>query len=72
MTQQTLQYVLLVEQVVEVRTTSSAGGGGGGQGRVGKFSVPDGGRTLTINVGGRGGNGSVVLMLQVDLVDHHL
>ncbi len=37
---------------------SSAGGGGGGQGRVGKFSVPDGGRTLTINVGGRGGNGS--------------
>ena len=25
---------------------------------VGKFSVPDGGRTLTINVGGRGGNGS--------------
>ena len=36
---------------------SSAGGGGGGQGRIGKFSIPDGGRTLTINVGGRGGNG---------------
>ena len=37
---------------------SSAGGGGGGQGRIGKFSIPDGGRTLTINVGGRGGNGT--------------
>ena len=37
---------------------SSASGGGGGQGRIGKFSIPDGGRTLTINVGGRGGNGS--------------
>ena len=37
---------------------SCASGGGGGQGRIGKFSIPDGGRTLTINVGGRGGNGS--------------
>ena len=33
-------------------------GGSGGQGRIGKFSIPDGGRTLTINVGGRGGDGT--------------
>jgi len=37
---------------------SGSSGGSGGQGRIGKFSIPDGGRTLTINVGGRGGDGA--------------
>ena len=37
---------------------SGSSGGSGGQGRIGKFSIPDGGRTLTINVGARGGNGT--------------
>ena len=37
---------------------SGSSGGSGGQGRIGKFSLPDGGRTLTINVGGRGGDGT--------------
>ena len=37
---------------------SGSSGGSGGQGRIGKFSIPDGGRTLTINVGARGGNGA--------------
>ena len=38
---------------------SDVGGSGGsaGQGRVGKFSIADGGRTLNINVGSRGSNG---------------
>ena len=37
---------------------SGSHGGDGGQGRIGKFSLPDGGRTLTIHVGGRGGEGA--------------
>ena len=37
---------------------SGSTGGGGGQGRIGKFSIPNGGRKLTLNVGSRGGNGS--------------
>ena len=36
---------------------SGSTGGGGGEGRTGKFSLGDGGRTLTINVGAKGGNG---------------
>ena len=36
---------------------AGSNGGSGGQGRVGKFSLPNGGRKLTINVGGRGNNG---------------
>jgi len=53
---------------VSIRIRGAAGGSGGsdvggsggsaGQGRVGKFSIADGGRTLTINVGSRGGNGA--------------
>ena len=52
---------------VTIRVRGGAGGSGGsdiggsggsaGQGRVGKFSIADGGRTLTINVGSRGSNG---------------
>ena len=52
---------------VSIRIRGAAGGSGGsdvggsggsaGQGRVGKFSIADGGRTLTINVGSRGSNG---------------
>ena len=55
-------------QDVEIRIVGGAGGsggndsgssgGGGGQGRIGKFSIPNGGRRLTLNVGSRGGNGS--------------
>ena len=36
---------------------SNGAGGSAGQGRFGKFSLPDGGRTLTIEIGARGGNG---------------
>ena len=53
---------------VSIRIRGAAGGSGGsdvggsggsaGQGRVGKFSIADGGRTLTINVGSRGSNGA--------------
>ena len=53
---------------VSIRIRGAAGGSGGsdvggsggsaGQGRVGKFSMADGGRTLTINVGSRGSNGA--------------
>jgi len=53
---------------VSIRIRGAAGGSGGsdvggsggsaGQGRVGKFSISDGGRTLTINVGSRGSNGA--------------
>ena len=35
---------------------SNGSGGSAGQGRKGKFTIPDGGRTLTINVGPKGGN----------------
>ena len=37
---------------------AGSNGGSGGQGRIGKFSLPNGGRKLTINVGDRGGNGA--------------
>ena len=37
-------------------TDNNGGGGAGGYGRVGYFNLPDGGRTLTIRVGQRGGN----------------
>ena len=53
---------------VSIRIRGAAGGSGGsdvggsggsaGQGRVGKFSIADGGRTLNINVGSRGSNGA--------------
>ena len=53
---------------ISIRIRGAAGGSGGsdvggsggsaGQGRVGKFSMADGGRTLTINVGSRGSNGA--------------
>ena len=53
---------------VSIRIRGAAGGSGGsdvggsggsaGQGRVCKFSMADGGRTLTINVGSRGSNGA--------------
>ena len=53
---------------ISIRIRGAAGGSGGsdvggsggsaGQGRVGKFSIADGGRTLTINVGSRGSNGA--------------
>ncbi len=36
---------------------TNGGGGSGGYGRVGYFTLPDGGRTLTIRVGERGSNG---------------
>ena len=39
MMQQTYQYVLLVEQVVQVEMIVDGSGGGGGQGRIGKFSL---------------------------------
>jgi len=37
-------------------TDNNGSGGAGGYGRVGYFTLPDGGRTLTIRVGQRGGN----------------
>ena len=36
---------------------SNGAGGSAGQGRFGKFTLPDGGRTLHIEIGARGGNG---------------
>ena len=52
---------------VSIRVAGAAGGSGGsdsngaggsaGQGRFGKFTLPDGGRTLTIEIGARGANG---------------
>jgi hypothetical protein len=36
---------------------TNGGGGSGGYGRVGYFTLPDGGRTLTLRVGTRGKNG---------------
>ena len=52
---------------VSIRVAGAAGGSGGsdtngaggsgGQGRFGKFLLPDGGRTLKIEIGARGGNG---------------
>ena len=52
---------------VSITVTGAAGGsaggdaggdgGGAGEGRTGKFSIADGARVLTINVGSRGGNG---------------
>ena len=33
---------------------TNGAGGSAGQGRFGKFSLPDGGRTLTIEIGARG------------------
>ena len=52
---------------VSIRVAGAAGGAGGsdrngeggsaGLGRFGKFTLPDGGRTLTIEIGGRGGTG---------------
>ena len=38
-------------------TDTNGSGGAGGYGRVGNFTLPDGGRTLTIRVGKRGENG---------------
>ena len=52
---------------VSIRVAGAAGGAGGsdsngeggsaGLGRFGTFSLPDGGRTLTIEIGARGANG---------------
>ena len=52
---------------VSIRVAGAAGGSGGsdsngaggsaGQGRFGKFTLPDGGRTLEIEIGARGANG---------------
>ena len=50
-------------------TDANGAGGSGGYGRVGYFTLPDGGRTLTIRVGQRGENAIVVSKMKVVMVE---
>ena len=51
---------------------TNGAGGSAGQGRFGKFTLPDGGRTLEIEIGTRGANGEnreMKEMFKVEVVD---